>query len=642
MRTAISFITLLVIIPLWMPPTMASLVAFDCRTEEINKTAISLVQLPECLPSLAKPQVVKQNLVISQTEQRRRIQIERCLVTLRHLVYRCGYVSDTPRLIYSEVHNMPREDCHRLIRDNEIQLPGQQQILYKFPVKGSRQTHSYQSWGGFGSSSCDSASTLVIKDTSYKYAERITELEATFTEHFAQLEIESGKLILPSGERCDYREESCTTASYGNIYWRYETPECSSETPKVIVYKGLGEVITVRDKRNKTEQFVQVHHNNYDFQIKMDTDNSDSVCGFPSRRTEHPDLFVTLLDLGSPSFPNLREVNAENVNLITYINSKLVYSMRHTKEQVERLFELFQQERCTMQNRITQNLQTLALLSPREFAYQYFGKPGYTAVARGETIYAAQCKSVAVYPLPASPTTCYNELVVSYNNQTWFMTPRTRILISEGTIIPCSAEFAPLYHLGTRWVNQNPLGLSAVRDPEIIQYDHESYEFENMKNLANGGLYTPEVLKEYQKILTSPMEEAVITARLTDSLRGQSKLPAGYSYSRGLTEEDFEYIGQKVSWSHYAFKLGGWFGSFLLVKTIFQGIIKLVDVFSNFQQVRREKGTLVALFVCLFNSLSHLILMGRWKPSSEPVRQTDVEQGSEELPLRRMYNHSGV
>lgn len=68
-----------------------------------------------------------------------------------------------------------------------------------------------------------------------------------------------------------------------------------------------------------------------------------------------------------------------------------------------------------MKNRITENMMTLALLSPKEFAYQYFKSPGYTAVVRGEVAHVAKCREVAVIP-KVMDSECYNELPVICNN----------------------------------------------------------------------------------------------------------------------------------------------------------------------------------------------------------------------------------
>lgn len=159
------------------------------------------------------------------------------------------------------------------------------------------------------------------------------------------------------------------------LYWDLSSPKCDGEGSKLIVFEGVGDRISVlHPPSSSTEMFVQVEQSGYDFLIKIE-DKVTTVCGFKSYFTEHPGLFVTFLTEEEPSFPKLDRVSGINVDLVSYINSKVVFIVRHIKAQVERLFSIFHQERCLMQNRITQNLQTLALLSPREFAYQYFGRP---------------------------------------------------------------------------------------------------------------------------------------------------------------------------------------------------------------------------------------------------------------------------
>uniref|UniRef100_A0A8D8ZB93 Uncharacterized protein n=1 Tax=Cacopsylla melanoneura TaxID=428564 RepID=A0A8D8ZB93_9HEMI len=99
--------------------------------------------------------------------------------------------------------------------------------------------------------------------------------------------------------------------------------------------------------------------------------------------------------------------------------------MRHTKLQVENLYRLFEQKRCEMKGDIIKNLLTLARFSPDDFAYQYFNAPGHSAIVRGEVIYVFRCDPIVVSPISTQPD-CYNELSVLYNNETWFMSPRTQ------------------------------------------------------------------------------------------------------------------------------------------------------------------------------------------------------------------------
>lgn len=69
-----------------------------------------------------------------------------------------------------------------------------------------------------------------------------------------------------------------------------------------------------------------------------------SICGFNPYSTEHPRLFVTIILRDAPDFPPSKPVGSEDVNLLNYINSKFVYAMRHTKQEIDRLFRLFEQK----------------------------------------------------------------------------------------------------------------------------------------------------------------------------------------------------------------------------------------------------------------------------------------------------------
>lgn len=247
--------------------------------------------------------------------------------------------------------------------------------------------------------------------------------------------------------------------------------------------------------------------------------------------TEHPRLIITIVNEFSAPFPELKGIASKDVNMMNYMNSK--YSMRHTKNQVDRLFQLFEKERCLTQTRITNNLISLAIISPNNFAFSYFNEPGYTAVIRGEVVHVAKCTPVCVVPRHNTGEHCYNELAVEYNNKTMYVTPRSRILIPNGQLVSCSSEVGPMYTLNGKWVIQTNVGLIPSRNPSIIEMNPISYEFEPLENLVNGGLYFPSIIMEYQKILTSPMEESVIKSRIVSAVNNGYALPEGVDFSKG-------------------------------------------------------------------------------------------------------------
>ena len=87
---------------------------------------------------------------------------------------------------------------------------------------------------------------------------------------------------------------------------------------------------------------------------------------------------------------------------------------------------------------------SLSLTSfPDEFAYNVMHKPGHIARLAGEAVLIVRCTLINVKIHHAKE--CYEELSVTSGNTTWFLTPKTHILIRTGTQIECDS-IIPLYN----------------------------------------------------------------------------------------------------------------------------------------------------------------------------------------------------
>lgn len=80
---------------------------------------------------------------------------------------------------------------------------------------------------------------------------------------------------------------------------------------------------------------------------------------------------------------------------MTYFNSKLVFTMRHIKNQIDRKISF---DSCLAKTKIIQNIITTTKNSPLKFAYKYMNGPGYTATIRshGEVVYISKCTPTSV------------------------------------------------------------------------------------------------------------------------------------------------------------------------------------------------------------------------------------------------------
>nr|UUG74113.1 MAG: glycoprotein [XiangYun mono-chu-like virus 8] len=605
----------------------SSIIAYDCNGDKVHKTSISLVDTPSC--TFSKENVTESEMAVAVTQSTltREVPFLRCLVVAYHHIWRCGSVIDTNVRggDYAEVLTLTIQDCENMIYNKKYQTTNGNVVNIDLD-SGGRMSFSYTSWGTVSESgSCDPGPVLASNGAVYDKHTRNTRLEMWYTKGSGRMDVERKLLLMPNGMQCTIEAESCELADYGQVFWKQPTPTCKSEVDEQsLVYKGPATLITNHDTNDK---FVHVSFSGHHFQIKLEQ-RSTYVCGFRSYYTEHPKLFITLLDNSFPDFP-LREVTGTDVNMMNYINSKLVYSLRHVKDQVMDLYRLFEHERCLMQNRITSNLLTLAILSPVEFAYQYFGEPGYTAVVRGEVVHIARCVPVPV--VPKHLDLCYDEMPVVYNNVTMFMMARTRLLMKIGTIVECSSDLGARYKFGTRWVTMVHSGLLSVEKPNTISPDPISYEFEGIEEMMIGGLYTKETISKYQHILTSPMEESVLTSRMNTAIRGGESMPANYPASNIFSTADLENIQVKISSGLSAMVnkllvLGNWFSLVVMIGWVLNTIISLINCGMNYYLVKPEVGFIVALFTCCFSSIYHLI--SRNNINSKTIQQVMVKDST--------------
>lgn len=511
-------------------PAVAGLVAFDCNSKSVNLTTISLVSTPSCETKVQNITTEQVKIAVTQSTEKYELEFFRCHIESWNYMGRCGRSIDTFHNagLFSSISHPSRESCTRMHQQGLLSVMSSSEMI-DVTVKPNEQTRfSYVSRGSVDASgSCTPGPTLYREGRVYERPLVNTELIITLSTGVGMVMVEENQIRFPNGKSCKLSDNNCFDSDYGEVFWSTPTPSCEGpESEKSLVYEGRATLVTDHTG-NKTVQYVQVNYGGYDFQVLLD-DRNEMVCGYRSSYTEHPSLFVTFLSQTGPVFPLKRRVTSVDVSLLNFVNSKLVYSFRHVKQEVNRLFELFNQDRCNAHNRITQNMMSLALLSPQEFAYMY-GGPGYSAVTRGEVVYLAKCRPVPVIP-DLEEEGCFNELPVVYNNVTMYLTPRSRILISVGTPLPCLPDLLPKYFLNDNWYVRTSHGLITVPHPNVITPDVLEYEFRELSGITGGGLYRTEMIKQYQNALISPMVESVITSRVVGSLNGGNSLPAGYKY----------------------------------------------------------------------------------------------------------------
>lgn len=382
-----------------------------------------------------------------------------------------------------------------------------------------------------------------------------------------------------------------------------------------------------------------LHYDKYDFQVIL-TGKVSRTCGQVTYQTEHPKLSVVKQEFQLP-FSLKVEKESLNKNMFTYINSKLVYAMTHVKDQIENLYSKIMYDKCQADNKIIHNMMTLAILSPHQFAYQDFGEEGYTTSQRGEVIYVVKCQPVVVNFTQNNQNQCFQEIPVVYGEERMFLSPRTRLLHQEGTLVECSSIMPVKYKLQGNWYTVTSGGIMAANPPNEIKIEKSGeWDFKDIQNVASAGVYTPQDLDKIEKIMLTSLNHNAISTQLTRSLVGEGPLTGAASVSNLMTPEEIMKFGSsrlgKV-WDDLLFQLG-WFGNYVSaiigITMIIKTIVFVINPIINFKAMYGTLGLTWRLLFVWWENLVHHFL----RESVQEVKGMDDELEEvrhDFIPLKR-------
>ena len=172
---------------------------------------------------------------------------------------------------------------------------------------------------------------------------------------------------------------------------------------------------------------------------------------------------------------------------------------------------------CEIERKEIQNSLSLASNYPDEFAYNIMQNPGYLAKLAGEAVHinkmhTYKCKNT-------SYEECYEELPVIAGNTTWFLKPKTHILIKTGTLVDCDTIIPLYYKIDGNWINLLPKPRKIEKNITIFK-SRISKNWEKLNSLATNGIYSQQDLEKFEeRQLISLGKKAIVNTitRITQS-----------------------------------------------------------------------------------------------------------------------------
>lgn len=577
-----------------------AVIGYDCGSTTPNITTFSLLDSGEC--DFHNIPVNSTNVYIEliQVAEFRSITIRQCKIEIHRTVSSCGifgHLIPTENGEQEYIYEISHEQCN-LIHETGIFKYDNSHTIANLKVN-STTTKGIDFAGSAEGNSCSGAS---YADNFGSWNKVFVHglIKITLTQNSAKVSLSNDKLRLSSGTVCKFSEKNCIDMEGGHTFWDIlPQGECFKNSFDVL-YKGTA----IKYFSDANHEIVYTLNSN---EITFALAIKDKImrCNREFIRTEHPKLLIAEKNsyLNKYQFDNdiVSSRNSVNLDLFTYVNSKFVYVEKHLRNQLNNLYLNLISEKCEIERKIIQNSLSIATLSPDEFAYNIMKKPGYIARLAGEVVHLIKCvpKTVKILHLKE----CYNQLPVLSGNETWFLTPKTHILMRKGVQIDCNSIVPTYYKIGEEWIKFTPTPTKTL-SPHILRPNTKiGWTFESVESLATSGIYSQEELDNLQQQLMFPMEKASLLNIIAREMAGDEQSEEIFSQNslKRLAESTWNTIVQK-------FITCGSFSSVFIMLLIILHVGKLIiDAIIRGYTLHTIFGWSIHLFGAIFSSVTHLL-----------------------------------
>lgn len=403
------------------------------------------------------------------------------------------------------------------------------------------------------------------------------------TDYTAVADVEENTVKLRSGTVCTYTDLYCFDDMAGEVVWKAEVNDrCSAEGIDVL-YEGPANILAV-NKTNTRYVVVEAHDTVFALRLVQ----QELLCHQPAWRTEqHRLLIINKSSLGF-YFKKSRRVN-QNTDVMAQVLSKLLFLEIAFKQHTKDLVYDAILKRCHLKEQILRNRTMLALENPDIVSGLVKEASGHMGRVMGEVLYVIKC-SPRIVDFRKSKF-CYQQLPITYKNESKFMAPITHIIQDHGTQVDCGNQLAVMFHLEGKWFEVDPDLRRTQPDPMILDANDPSETVHMMKiaPISAHGVYTQQDMDAFQQTLLFPNERRALTNIMTRRVIGAGVDGQDFHLPDVFSKHEFA----KMAWSAAAevwgflSYTGNLFSVFMLLYTLYHVLRYVASVILNFFSLRR-------------------------------------------------------
>lgn len=616
-----------------LPAVVYSLIGYNCEGKGLNVTTLSLLDIGLCDLDNIEPERTDVYVQLLQISDFQKLRVTQCHVEVDRTIYHCGMhshislVSNSRRQYVLELGN---DACRRIHDTGSLTLATT--IIDRISVNATnlrsvtlagRTGTDGTCYGAPYTDGYDSWDDVVVQAV----------VRITLREFEASVKRASEELILPSGTRCSAAARMCLDSDGSESYWTAILADNCHFDRYDVLYEGTA--VRLSPLANQTTTIVYTVTSK-DTTFALTKTDEYNLCGYKLFRTEHPKLVIMETQKGR-TFKIRSKISVDNLDIFSYVNSKFVYVEKHMGTQLTKLYQDIMEQKCALERQILRNALSLSSIAPDEMAFRIMKAPGYTAVATGEVIHLIQCIPVSCKIRHTEG--CYSELPVSYKNDSYFLLPRSRILVRKGTSKDCSDLLPTMYEIDGTWFRVTNRPVETLAPPAIQPLTKPGWKYVSPDALATSGIYSEEDLTRLRNHIMFPVEKPATLNYIAHGAMG-GNVPAGViSLSNLLDEKSLERIAESASrrlWNGFV-SFGSASAGVLAIFIIIRTFKLVIDTIIHGYALHSIYGWSIHLIGAVWSSVTNLLLHLGKPPQTEPAPRREyivlpTESTKEETP----------
>lgn len=604
-----------------------SLLGYDCAGPNLNITTISLNNVGECNAPLDVPTSRETYIQLLQLSDFSHSEVVQCRIEIDRTIYYCGmssHISIVHNGRQNYLHELDEQGCRKLQETGILQLSPSSVLIgirknsttSRAITLGGTLTNNGECRGTQYSDAFGSWDGVVIQAT----------VKIVITNYRADVNLINNKILLQSGTQCALSDGTCMDVEGNSAFWTTEPTDSCQFNRYDVLFEGIATKYQNPDSADNNPDVFSLTTHETTFALAAKSEKH--LCGYTLIRTEHPKLFILETQKGK-TFAAKKQISVNNLDIFSYMNSKFIYVEKHIRTQLQNLYRDVVIQRCNLERQVIQNALNTASMFPEKFAKTIMKNHGYMAVVLGEVAHIIKCT-----PVDCSvrrTTECYNELPVTHQNKSLFLSPTSKILLKTGTQIECDPLLPALYYIDNQWYRFSPQGIPVPAPQELYATSQPTWKYNPVGDLAASGIYTIEEINQLRDRIMFPAERSALLNTIARGSAGYSIASGSIALHNLLNPETIEQITESTlnkMW-HGLEKFGIVSAGFFAIAFIFTVIKAIVDIIIQGYTLHSLYGWSVMLIGAIWNSITHLLITRHYTRNNRQENIYEETHGQE-------------